>query len=153
METTYHNLHLCQLTPEMHSRTCGYWFTVTTDYSTAHTAFRTREELEKWLEERALSLTAPLAEHGEHSWQPLKGAYKRASFMSYNTFYALPAIRQTRITDNGRDTLCLITEDADGVRTVNHLNCNCKFRIEYDWRTGAAMTANDYDLMAYGYRR
>ena len=148
----FSNLTLCQLTPEQHSRTCNYWFTVEND-CTAHTAFTTKEQLEQWLEERNIKLTAPLVEHGKHSYQQLQGEYKRASFISYDDFYALPAIRQIKILDNGRYTLGLLTEDENGIRTVNHLNCNCKYRIEYDWKTGAALTAKEYDKYAYGYER
>jgi hypothetical protein len=149
---TYSQLDLCQLTPEFHARTCNYWFVVQ-NACTAHTAFTTREQLETWLDDRGLSLTAPLVERGQHSYQKINGVYRRVSYMSYDEFYALSSIRQIKLMDNGRDTLALITEDPDGTRVINHLNCNCKYRIEYDWKTGAAMTATEYDKAAYGYYR
>lgn len=150
---TFTGLSLCQLTPEQHAQTCNYWFTIQTYGATAHTAFTTREQLMQWLEERGIELTAPLVDHGKHSYQRLTGTYKRASYMSYDKFYALPAIRIIKVMDNGSDTLGLLTEEADGTRVINHLNCNCKYRIEYDWRTGAAMTATEYDKQRYGHGR
>ncbi len=142
---TFSKLTLCRLTPEQHSRTCNYWFTIENG-CTAHTAFTTKDQLEQWLEERNIKLTAPLV-----GYQQLQGEYKRCSFMSYDEFYNLPAIRQIKVMDNGRYTLGLLTEDENGIRIVNHLNCNCKYRIEYDWKTSAALTAKEYDKQAYSY--
>ena len=50
-------------------------------------------------------------------------------------------IQKARVMDNDRYTLALITEE-NGIRTINHLNCNMKFRIEYHYRTGEMVLAN-----------
>lgn len=140
----YNRLGLCQLTPEQHGRTCGYWFTVT-DHSTAHTAFRTKDQLMRWLEERNIELTSPLVAHGEHSYQQLKGEFNTEMHMSYDKFYSLPSIRETRCMSNGNETLALITEDENGIRTIHSMNVNCKYRLVYNFETGLMQTQKDKD--------
>ena len=133
----YRNLQVCSLTPEQHRNTCGYWYTVT-ESSTAHTAFARRESLMQWLEERGLSLTAPLPEQGTHSFQRINGEYVRQLEGSYDKFYSLPAIIETRTLDNGEYTLARITE-TDGLRTVHVLNCNNKHRPKFDYNESRAI--------------
>ena len=65
----FDNLHVTALNREMYERTVGYWYTVTCG-ATAHTAFRTREELDQWLSERGLlgfPATAGSRRMGDHS--------------------------------------------------------------------------------------
>jgi hypothetical protein len=59
--------------------------------------------------------------------------------MSYDDFYDLPAIIETRTLSNGRYTLARITEEEDGIRTVHTMNCNCKHRHEYDHTESRAL--------------
>lgn len=139
--TTHTRLHLCQLTPEQHSRTCNYWFTVTTSQALPHIAFTTREELEDWLTICGLALPLPLSPHGEHAVQHIQGTYRTAHFLSYDAFYALNAIAHRKVWSNGQRTLAIVTEDESGIRSINTLNPNMKYRIEYDFRTGAARPA------------
>jgi len=138
----FENLTLLQCTPAQRALKCEYWFVVEAGNS-PHTGFHTKEELLEWLEVCGLQLTLPLVAEGEGSFQSLLGTYSRAIFTSYDEFYALPAIRKLKVFDNSYKTLGLLTEDSSGIRTINCLNCNCKFRIEYHWQTGAAMTADE----------
>ena len=134
-------LMVCALNSEQRSRTCGYWYTVTTDSMTAHTAFATRRGLERWLDERGLSCEIPTAiqpeDYGKElsccSW--ITGTYRKHSHFSYDEFYALPVYIRTKVLDNGDYTLGLITLDDDGIRTVHYMNCNCHERIKYDYQT------------------
>jgi hypothetical protein len=147
MRQLFNDLTLAQLTPEQNKQTCNYWFIVQSG-GMAHTAFRTKDQLEQWLIERNITLTKELVPHGQHSFQKLNGSYFKFSFMNYNSFYSLNYIQKTKQMDNGRETLALITEE-DGIRTINYLNCNMKFRIEYDYRTGAMITNEEYNSLLY----
>ncbi|MBF7012555.1 hypothetical protein QUC32_23180 [Novosphingobium resinovorum] len=127
---TYDRLHVACLTKDQHRQTCGYWYTVTSN-STPHTAFRTPAALLRWLEDRGLSLASPLPEDcGVHASISIDGAYRTASHMSYDEFYRTGGFH-TRLMDNARYTRAIISEDADGLRTVHHLNCNCRERPAY----------------------
>ena len=140
MINTYSNLSVCALNAEQHAKTCGYWYTVSGGVY-AHTAFATRRGLERWLEERGLTCEIPTAVQPEDygkgltNYAVIVGTYRRHSHMSYDEFYALPAPLRTKVLDNGDYTLGLITKDADGIRTVHHMNCNCHDRIEYEYAT------------------
>lgn len=139
------NLWLCSLTAEQKARTCGYWYTVTTG-ATPHTAFRTRQALDKWLSDRGLRLSAELPPIGTHAVQRLEGEYFQIMHGSYDEFYSLPAIGEIRLLSNGQYTLGRITEQDDGIRAVHTLNPNCKHRPVFDYRTSAAVEdagAND----------
>jgi len=133
----YNNLSLCTLTPEQNRRTRNYWFTIDNN-CTAHTAFNKQKSLQIWLEERGLKLKQELPAHGEHSVQKIEGSYIRKMHMSYDEFYSLPAIIETRAPSNGDYTLALITETG-GLRTVHILNPNCKFRRVYNYSESRAM--------------
>lgn len=130
MNGTFKNLQVCSLSPEQHQRTCGYWYTVT-DGSMAHTAFATERGLLRWLEERGLDLTEPLPERGTFSWQKIKGSYKQVSTMDCNAFEQLEG-KHIKVLDNAQYTLGIVTEE-DGMKVVNHLNCNVKTRPVYDY--------------------
>ena len=125
-------LTLIQATPEQARNTCGpYWYLVQ-DYYTSHTAFCRRESFLNYLEERGLALSEPLVEQGTYAYQVIIGGYDQVMHMSYDAFYALPAIIETRTLSNGSYTLARITED-NGIRTVHTLNPNCEHRPEYDY--------------------
>lgn len=100
----------------------------------AHTAFTTRNALEQWLSERGLKMTAELPAHGECSTQHLEGEYSTEMHGSYDAFYALPAIFETKTLSNGDYTLARVTEDESGHRTVHTLNPNCHHRPVFDYR-------------------
>lgn len=135
----YDNLRATSLTREAHERTCGYWFTVTSG-ATAHTAFRTRAELDTWLAERGLTL-APLGwawENGKHVPTPLRdagefstveiiGRYRVSMDRDAERFNAIVPLLETRVMDNGEWTPAKVTE-ADGVRTVHYMNVNYRER-------------------------
>lgn len=130
-ETQYKDLRVTVLTEDYHKETCGYWYRVTSG-AMAHTAFATKQGLLRWLSERGLSLTAELTEPGVFSTQRIEGSYNRAMHMSTDDFYSLPSIVETKVLSNGQYTLGLITE-SEGIRTVHHLNCNVKERVEFDY--------------------
>lgn len=133
MKTTYGNLWVTSLNKEQHERTCGYWYTVTTDYATAHTAFETKEHLLSWMADLGLSIKEELPEAGQWSSQRIIGQYSRNMTMDYTEFDNLQPILTRPTMDNGDYTLGKITE-TNGVRTVHVLNCNRHDRVIYDYR-------------------
>lgn len=126
----YSNLWLISITPEQHAKTCGYWYLVQNDHS-AHTAFKRRDALLRWLAERGLEMTGELPAQGEHSTQKLKGQYETRMHGSYDEFYALQG-RKTRVMSNGEYTLGVITDDGT-MKTVHSLNPNCRERPKFDY--------------------
>lgn len=138
MIETNTNLMVCALNAEQHMRTCGYWYTVTQGAAMPHTAFATRRGLERWMEERGLSVDEiPTAIQPQDYGKGLSsccwivGTYRKQSHFSYDEFYALPAVIETKTLDNGDYTLGRITQGEDGIRTVHYMNCNRKHRIVY----------------------
>jgi hypothetical protein len=134
---TIEKLHLVTLDPEGHEKTCDYWYLVQTSCF-AHTAFNRRESLIQWLQERGLSLTKELPQHGTFSVQDITGSYRRQMHTSYDEFYALQGAR-TRTLSNGDWTLAIITTDGDGLKTVHTLNPNCHDRQVFDYRESRAL--------------
>lgn len=119
----YDNLWAHTLTHEMHERTVGYWFTITAG-AVAHTAFRTREELDRWLGERGLTLATDLPAAGEDGGTAkVVGRYRTNMDRDVARFDALEPIIYTTVTDNGEHTPAKITEE-NGVRTVHFVNVN-----------------------------
>jgi len=135
---TYERLHWCALTPEARERTCGYWYTVTSNGATPHTAFRTRAALMRWLDDRGLTVEGEIPEPGNYAHGPIIGSYRRASHLSYDRFYDVEGLR-TRVMDNADYTLGIISTDADGLRTIHHLNPNCRDRPIFDYRSSQAL--------------
>ena len=127
------NFHVACLDPDQHSRTCGYWYTVTS-HSQAHTAFSTKVALLDWLNERGLTLSDALPdEQGTFKSIPVAGTYLEASYMDASAFMAItPALKIAQLS-NARYTLGKVTEDADGIRTVHYLNVNVKERITFPY--------------------
>lgn len=101
--------------------------------ATPHTAFRTKEALYKYIDERGLRLDKELPEPGTWEVIDIIGTYREISHLSYDYFYDLRGVVcETRTLSNGRYTLARITDDYDGNRTVHTMNPNNKYRIEYD---------------------
>jgi len=123
--STYHRLWLACLDQEGHDRTVGYWYTITTASATAHTAFRQRSSLLRWVEERGLSIIGELPAHGVHQVHRIEGTYRTALHADRTEFDAttIGGIR-TRTLGNGDWTLAIITTDPDGDRTVHTLACS-----------------------------
>lgn len=139
MKTVNANLTVAALTPEQKSRTCGYWYTVQNS-NTAHTAFSTRRGLENYLQERNLKLSGELPDKlGEHRFLDVTGSYIQEMHLSYDEFYSLEPVLESRTLSNGDYTLAIITEDENGIRTVHTLNPNCKRRPVYNHRDSHQM--------------
>ncbi len=142
--TKHGQMQATALDQEMHERTCGYWYTVTTWAATSHVAFRTRRGLDRWLEERGLKLRDELPETpGEYSTTPVIGEYYEASHGEHSptddephrmiepaSFRNVQPVVITADMSNGRYTLALVSINFDGTRTVHTLNPNVKSRIE-----------------------
>ncbi len=122
----FDNLHATALNREMHERTAGYWYTVTCG-ATAHTAFRTRQELDQWLSERGLVLAQPLPTSGEWATTPVIGRYRSVSDRDPERFESLEPVLLTTTLDNGESVPAKITEE-DGVRAVHVVNVNYRHR-------------------------
>lgn len=134
---TYTDFHLCALDPEQHERTCNYWYTARTYGGTPHTAFTTRAQALRWLERLGLSIDGELPEAGTHAVFQVSGTYRRASHLDPVEFDRIEG-RPVLCLDNARYTLGKITHDADGIRTLHHLNCNVT-RPEFDyWQASIA---------------
>lgn len=119
----FDNLHATALNREMHERTAGYWYTVTCG-ATAHTAFRTQDELHQWLTERGLALAAVLpATVGEWATTAVLGSYRSNMDRDRDRFNALVPTLETTVWDNGERVPAKITEEG-GIRTVHYLNVN-----------------------------
>lgn len=136
MNQEYKNLRVTSLTPEMHARTCNYWYTVT-DSAYAHVAFETRNGLMHWLVERGLELEGELPKHGTYGSVAVIGSYRARMHGSYDQFFALASICDTKVMSNGDYTMARITRDGDGILTVHTLNPNCRFRPVYDYSVTA----------------
>jgi hypothetical protein len=128
---TFDRLTICALDREQHERTCGYWYTVQSRM-TAHTAFATKAQAMRWLERLGLTIAQELPDAGTHGFQPIIGAYRRSSHMDVAEFEALRG-ELVPCLDNAQYTKGVITEDADGIRTLHHLNCNVPREV-YDYR-------------------
>ena len=138
--TTYHtDLWLSQITPEYRLQTCGYWYLITQN-ATSHTAFATKKGFLRWLNERNLTLTAPLTAEGVPSSQKIEGGYFRSTWLDVKAFALLeqltPECDKTKVMDNGYYTLGLLTRDVNGIVTVNLLNPNCE-RIVFPYKEAA----------------
>lgn len=119
---TYAKLWLCCLDPEQHERTCGYWYTVTCDGFTPHTAFRTKDALLAWLQRRGLRLPNDLpAERGEHQVQQIEGSYIERQHSDISTMPTQGA-RILKLS-NAEYTAAVVTHEG-GVAVVNFVNVN-----------------------------
>jgi len=134
---THDSMHVVSLDLEWNKRTCDYWYLVQ-NHCSAHTAFNRRESLIQWAMERGLKLPE-LPEHGKSSdYMRVEGSYRTNAHMSYDSFYALKGMR-TRTLSNGDWVVAIITDDADGIKTVHTLNPNCRDRQVFDHRESRAM--------------
>jgi hypothetical protein len=102
--------------------------------SFSHTAFYTRGALMQWLDERGLKLPEPLPpKRGVYKSMRIEGAYRVASYLNVEAFLKIKPVLKIAHMDNGRYTLGKVTEE-NGMRTVHHLNCNIKQRIEFPYK-------------------
>ncbi|EHK77704.1 hypothetical protein SM0020_12290 [Sinorhizobium meliloti CCNWSX0020] len=138
---TFDRLTICALDPEQHERTCGYWYVVQNMHG-PHTAFRTKAQAMRWLERLGLTIERELPEAGQHDFQWIKGGYRRSSHMDVAAFAALQGV-EVPCLDNAQYTKGVITTDADGIRTLHHLNCNAPREV-YDYR----LTREEEELAA-----
>ncbi len=124
----YDNLWASALTREMHERTAGYWYAVENG-AVAHTAFKSREELDGWLSERGLALSAELPPagrdvvDGDVGHVRVIGRYRSLMDRDRDRFESLEPLLMTTVIDNGEWVPAKITEEA-GVRTVHFMNVN-----------------------------
>ena len=122
--TRYDGLWAYRVQPE--NAPFGYAYKVTSQ-ATAHTGFRTREALERWLEERDLVLAESLSTVGSRC--AILGEYISASHMLQpGEFLSELGGVVTAVMSNGDYTLAIITEDHEGTRIVNYMNPNIKRR-------------------------
>jgi hypothetical protein len=133
---TYDRLHVAHLTPQMHERTCNYWYTVTSR-STSHVAFTTRAGLDRWLSERGLTLDGDIAAEGDMAW--ITGSYRDACHIIMPDAFDKIAGLRTYAMSNGNWVTGIITTDADGLRTVHTLNPNIHTRTVYPYFETSAL--------------
>lgn len=129
---TYKKLYVGSLTPEQHARTCGYWYVVQNEFM-AHTAFATREHLQRWADERGLRLPELPEKRGEHSYAAIIGSYSDEAHMSRDELEALrPNARPAVQMSNGDYTRALI-HDENGHKVVHYCNPNVRDREVFDY--------------------
>ncbi len=113
----------------------GYRYCVT-EHAMAHIAFREERWLLAWLDAMGLRLTQALPAPGTYGTQRIDGTYRTCAHMDERDFYSLlrsqEFVTARRTMSNGQYTLGLITQDAEGVRTVHTLNPNVHTRPVYD---------------------
>lgn len=109
----------------------GYSYVVTKD-TRVHAAFRTQTALSKWLDERNLHLEGDGSSAEESGSVRVLGAYRRIVHSSYDEFFSLPGTR-IRVLDNSEFTLGILTQQGS-TRSVHVLNCNLRFRPEYNFK-------------------
>ena len=133
----YTNLHVVRVDREGRSRTCGYWYLVTSN-NTSHCAFRTRRALDLWMRERGLSLSGPLDE--PHAHCSILGEYSRVydSPEHFATLEGTPIISLS----NGDYGPGLITS-SNGHKT-EHVEHGNGRRI-YDYRKAQSEIWQDYE--------
>ena len=121
------DLHLACLTPEQKEKTCGYWYTVTSN-GMAHTAFRTKAALFSWLHALDLHILDDVpVTLGEHAWMKIHGQYRREwGGDTPEAFQALPGV-----------PVCVLSNG--GVRVIYVPNPNCKWRDTHNHRECDAM--------------
>lgn len=134
-----HSMTVIALNAEQHLRTCGYWYLVQGPGTAAHTAFKSRQGLERWLDERGLKCEIPTAiqpedyGRGLRNSAPVHGAYGMRSLWDTAEFYALPAVIRSKTLSNGDWVEALITEEGS-IRIVNTLNPNVRERKTFPWQ-------------------
>lgn len=128
---TFNKLTICALDREQHEKTCGYWYVVQNMHG-PHTAFKTKAQALRWLDRLGLTIERELPEAGAHDFQWVKGSYRRDSHVDVAVFDALVG-ETVPCLDNAQYTKGVVTTDADGIRTLHHLNCNLPREV-YDYR-------------------
>lgn len=126
----YKSFWLITLNEEGNKKTCDYWYLIQTYGGTAHTAFNKRSSLIKWLGERGLELTEEMPEHGTFSWQRVTGEYRQRYVLSADEFSTLRG-QTVRALHNGQYTQAIITDDADGFKTVHTAHFEGKPIFDY----------------------
>jgi hypothetical protein len=132
----FQKLTLICLSPEQNQNTCNYWYTITTNVATPHTAFNTEAGLRKWLAERGLSVKEDLPERGTWAVFKIDGAYYKNAMLDKEAFDAIVQTnaQKIKVLDNAEFTLGALTKDEHGLTTVNYLNCNIRDRLVYDYQ-------------------
>ena len=118
------------LDDDQHEQTCGYWYTVT-HRSQAHTAFKTRAGLLRWLADRNLVPDGDVPAEKSRQMVYVPGGYSECCHMSARTLPPDWAGPESRQMDNARYTLSRLVTDGGRV-TVHYANCNDHARTEYD---------------------
>lgn len=134
---THSNFWLCSLTEDQHSRTCGYWWTLTKG-GIAHTAFRTEYALREFF--NRIRVTLPeLVQRGEWASWSVPGEYRTCMHieLTREQFEQIPGSR-FRAMSNGQYTEGIAETGGDGIVTIHTMNPNCKDRKVFDyWESSA----------------
>lgn len=128
------NYTLCGLTPERASQTCGpYYYTILKN-GTSWRAYTCKRTLEQFLALSGLVVSKPLPAQGTWFCQSLVGDFSEKMHMSYDEFYGLEAVEETKTLSNGEWTLGRVTAAADGARCEHTLNPNCRHRPVFPYQ-------------------
>ena len=147
------NIFLTMTNEAWRLRNSSPYKVLVTTHAMSFIAFKKVDSAERWMAERRLltqgangGMKASGARYSDpemHSILPrlmrgspcessvIVGFFEKRMHMSYDKFFALDDGKNlvTRIMDNAKWTLCIITRDEDkGHAVENFLNCNCKHR-------------------------
>lgn len=132
-------LWLSHLTKEHSNNTCGPYLYTITEGATAHTAFVTRQGLQRWLSERGLVIddSTVLEERGTSC--RIVGIYRHRMHMCSRDAFQEIKGEHTRTLSNGEYTDAILTVDHCGIVTVHIQNVNCRDRLTYNYRESRKM--------------
>lgn len=130
-------LYLYTLDLEGNKKFAPYWYLLHRG-AFSYKAFVHRASLLRWLEERGLTLSEPLPEHGSSRQLKVVGTFREVAHSDAHSFSLIQG-SETRQLNNGDYTKAIITTDGDGVNTVHYMHPSNDSRIVYDYRESAAM--------------
>lgn len=129
---TYTNLYVTALAPQFSAeglRRNHYWYTVTIGGATNHTAFRTFDGLERFLQLTGLECEIPTFQSGQTV--KIKGAYRVVSHMNGSNVptdgYQIPVLT------NGEYVQGCKVIGTDGVHEIHTTNPNAPDKIVLDY--------------------
>lgn len=140
IEQKHRSLWLCGLDQDMHEKTCGYWYTLTSYGGTPVTAFRTYAGLCRYFRHHKLALPDNVPAQGVYFSARIEGEAIDVMHLSTESFAAIDG-RDTWRMNNGSYTPAKI----DSTGKVHYMNPNCKQPI-LDWRIGEEMCDRGLDM-------
>lgn len=145
MRQQYKNLWITSLTPEQKAGTCGYWYTVTDNF-TALTAFETRKAAVTWLTSLNLKIDGELPPEGTFGTFEVKGSFVwNCVLCDEEMFDLLPGI-PVAVLENARYKVGKIEIDESGQRIIHVPNPNNKWIKELNYQECRRMKREGFPI-------